>query len=42
MLEKAKLYLDDKDWGKAKGNAEKAMNVDPKCAEAYYYLFFMG
>ena len=35
MLERAFLFLEDGDWKAAEEYCEKALDIDPKCAEAY-------
>ena len=35
MLERAFLFLEDGDWNAANEYCEKALDIDPKCAEAY-------
>ena len=35
LLERAFLFLEDGDWNAANEYCEKALDIDPKCAEAY-------
>ena len=35
LLERAFIFLDDRDWESADEYCEKVLDIDPKCAEAY-------
>lgn len=39
ILERAYMFLEDKKWTEAKDYADKALDVDPKCSEAYVAIF---
>ena len=36
LLKRGQLALEDKDWETAKGYYEKALDIDPECAQSYF------
>lgn len=37
LLNRAKIFLEDKNWEKVDEYCEKALDIDPECGEAYLY-----
>ncbi|MBO5319388.1 MAG: toll/interleukin-1 receptor domain-containing protein [Ruminococcus sp.] len=38
LLKRVKLFLEDGDWANAKDYCNRVLDIDPECAQAYFYL----
>ena len=39
LLKRVKLFLEDGDWNSANEYCNRVLDLDPECAQAYFYLF---
>lgn len=42
LLERAQMYLEDSEWDKAYEYAERVLDMNPRCGEAYLVKFLVG